>query len=164
MKRTLAALVFMLAVAVLVAGCGKTEEMKKLESDLNAEIMKKHDDLMKSMTGLDELTAQITAAMTKHDELVKKFPRLTAGHESADLVAAQEKITAAKAAMESWMQGFKPFDLEAKHEDVVAGMTTSKNALVAMEEQFSDAMTAAKDALAAHAKAAETVMAKKKIR
>jgi tRNA splicing ligase len=160
MKHVLASLVLLLAVSVLVAGCGKTEEMKKMESSLNAEIMQKHDDLMKTMSGLDDLTAQITAAMTKHDEMVKKYPRLVAGHESSDLVAAQEKITAAKTAMENWMKGFKPFDLDAKHEDVLASMTVTKDALTAMEKQFNEAMGTAKEALAAHEKAAEMVMAK----
>lgn len=160
MKHALAGLVLLIAVSILVAGCGKTEEMKKMESSLNAEIMKKHDDLMKSSSGLDDLTAQITAAMTKHDEMVKKYPKMVAGHESADLVAAQEKITAAKTAMENWMKGFKPFDLEEKHEVVLSGMTATKDALVAMEKQFDDAMSTAKGALAAHEKAAEMVMAK----
>ncbi len=160
MKHALAGLVLLIAVSILVAGCGKTEEMKKMESSLNAEVMQKHDDLMKSMSGLDDLTAQITAAMTKHDEMVKKYPKMVAGHESADLVAAQEKITAAKTAMENWMKGFKPFDPEAKHEVVLSGMTVTKDALVAMEKQFADAMSTAKGALAAHEKAAAMVMAK----
>ena len=160
MKHVLLALSIVIAVAVLLAGCGKSAEMKKIETALNSEVMAKHDELMKSMSGLDELTAQITTAITKHDELVAKYPKLTEGHTGADLVAAQEKITAAKAAMENWMKGFKAYDPEGKHEDVVAGLTSTKDALAAIETQFTEAMTTAKDALASHTKAADDLMAK----
>lgn len=160
MKNTLIALTLVMAVAVLLAGCGKSEEMKKIESALNSEVMAKHDELMKGVAGLNDLTAQITAAVAKHDELVAQYPKLTEGHASADLVAAQEKITAAKNAMDEWMKGFKPYDPKGKHEEVVAGLTAQKDALVGLEKQFSEAMTAAKDALASHTKAADDLMAK----
>ncbi len=160
MKHVLLALSLVIVVAILLAGCGKSEEMKKVETAINAEVMAKHDELMKSMSGLDELTAQITAATARHDELVAKYPKLVTGHTGADLVAAQAKIAAAKAAMENWMAGFKPYDPEGKHEDVVAGLTVNKDALGAMQTQFADAMTAAKDALAGHTTAADDLMAK----
>jgi hemerythrin len=160
MKHALIALTLVVAVAVLLAGCGKSEEMKKIETALNTEVTAKHDEMMKSMAGLEDLTAQITTAVAKHDELVAKFPKLTTGHTTADLVAAQEKITAAKTAMEEWMKGFKPYDPEGKHEEVVAGLTATKDALAGMEKQFTEAMTVAKDALASHTKAADDLMAK----
>lgn len=161
MKQLLLAVSLLALVAVLLAGCGKSEEMKQIEAAMNKEIMDKHDELMKSMGTLDELTAQIAEATKKHDELVKKFPKLAAGHDATDLVAAQEKITAAKAAMDNWMKGFKPFDMEAEHEVVISGMTTTKNTLLDMEKQFTGAIDAAKAAISAHAAAAETVAKKK---
>ncbi len=45
--------ILLIAVAVLFAGCGKSDEMKKLEAGLNTEVMQKHDDMMKAMSGLD---------------------------------------------------------------------------------------------------------------
>jgi uncharacterized lipoprotein YehR (DUF1307 family) len=36
-----------IAVAVLCAGCGKSDQMKKLEADLNTEVMQKHDDMIR---------------------------------------------------------------------------------------------------------------------
>ena len=136
MKNALIALTLVVAVAVLLAGCGKSEEMKKIETALNTEVM------------------------AKHDELVAKYPKETTGHTTADLVAAQEKITAAKTAMEEWMKGFKPYDPEGKHEAVVAGLTATKDALAGLEKQFAEATTAAKDALASHTKTADDLMAK----
>lgn len=159
MKQALFALTLVIAVAVLLAGCGKSEEMKKIESALNTEVMTKHDGLMKAMSGLDELSGQINAAVAKHDELVAKLPKYTAGMTSTDLTAAQEKITAAKSAMDEWMKGFKPYDPKGKHEEVVAGLTSAKDALTTIEKQFGDATAMAKDAVASHTKAADDLMA-----
>ena len=160
MKNVIAALFLVLMVAVLLAGCGKSEELKKVEATLNTEVMQKHDDLMKSMAGLDELTAQIDATMVKHEELVKKYPKQTATHKAGDLMTAKDRILAAKAKMETWMKGFKPYDVQAKHEEVMASLTKNKDELIAMQQQFTGAMTFAKDAIATHMKAADELLAK----
>lgn len=159
MKQVLFALTLVVAVAVLLAGCGKSEEMKKIESALNTEVMTKHDALMKAASGLDELSAQINTAAAKQKELVAKLPKYTAGMTTTDLTAAQEKINAAKSAMEEWMKGFKPYDPQGKHEEVVAGLTSAKDALTAIEKQFTDATAMAKDAVASNTKAADDLMA-----
>jgi hypothetical protein len=145
---------------VLLAGCGKSEELKKLEATLNTEVMQKHDDLMKSMAGLDVLTDQIDAAMAQHNDLVKKYPKQTATHKAGDLMTAKDRVLAAKAKMETWMKGFKPYDVEAKHEEVMASLTKNKDELIAMQQQFTGAMTFAKDAIAGHTKVAQELMAK----
>jgi hypothetical protein len=160
MKNMMLAMFLVLMVAVLLSGCGKSEEQKKIEATLNTEVMQKHNDLMKSMTTLDELSAQIDAAMAKHDELVKKYPKQTANHKAGDLMTAKDRIVAAKAKMEKWMKGFKPYDVAAKHEEVMASLTKSKDELVAIQDQFTAAMTFAKDAIASHTKAADELLAK----
>lgn len=164
MKQMPLALSLVMLVAVLLAGCGKSEEMKKIETALNKEMMDKHDALMKSIADLDDLTAQIDTAMTKHDALVKQFPKLTEGHTATDLVAAQEKIAAAKSAMDSWMRSFKPYDPEAKHDAVIAALGIEKDELTAMQKQFNEAISAAKVALKTHATATEIVTKKTKKR
>jgi hypothetical protein len=158
MKQMLVALSLVMLVAVLLAGCGKSEEMKKIEAALNKEVMDKHDEIMKSVSQLDELTTQIGTATAKHDEIIKKYPKLTEGHTASDLVAAQEKISAAKAAMDTWMRTFKPYDTEGKHEEVIAGLGVEKDELLALQKQFDEAITAAKVALNTHTAAAEIVM------
>lgn len=85
MKQMLVALSLVMLVSILLAGCGKSEEMKKMEAALNKEVMEKHDEIMKSVSRLDQLTAQIGIATTKHDELIKKYPKLTEGHTASDL-------------------------------------------------------------------------------
>ena len=166
MRNVLLALSLVIVVAILLAGCGKSEEMKKIESALNSEVMAKHDELMKSMSGLETLNDQITVATAKCDELMAKYPKLTKEFSNAELTAAQEKIASAKSAMETWMKGFKPYDPELKHEEAVAALTANKDALGAMEKQLTEAMDAAKGALANSTKAADDLMAKvgKKLR
>lgn len=160
MKQMLIVLSLVLLVAVLLAGCGKSDEAKKIEAALNTEVMAKHDAIMKLVPELDSLTAGITRVMANHDALVKKYPDLTAGHAASDLVVAQEKITAAKAAMDAWMRAFRPYDPDQKHEVVVAALTVEKEALTAMEKQFADARITALNAIAAHEVAADMVIVK----
>jgi len=160
MKNVIAGLFLLLMVAVLLAGCGKSEELKKVEATLNTDVMQRHDDLMKSLAGLNVLTDQIDVTMAKHNELVKKYPKQTATHKAGDLMTAKDRILAAKAKMETWMKGFKPYDVKAKHEDVMASLTKNKDELMAMQEQFTSAMTFTKDAIAGHTKMAEELMAK----
>jgi hypothetical protein len=107
---------------------------------------------------MDSLTAIITTVTAKHDSLIRKYPAQSAGHTAADLVAAQEKIAAAKAAMDTWMRGFKPYDAEAKHDGVLAGLNTQKDELIAITKQFAEARTAALEAIAAHEVAADKVL------
>jgi hypothetical protein len=160
MKQVLLALSLVVLVAGLLTGCGKSDEMKKIEAALNTEVMDKHEVIMKLVPELDLLTTRITAVTAKHDSLVKKYPALTTGHAATDLVSAQEKIAAAKATMDTWMRSFKPYDPEAKHEGVIAALNIQKDELVAIEKQFADAQQAAAEAIAAHESAADNVIAK----
>jgi predicted small lipoprotein YifL len=160
MKQVFLALSLVLLVAGVLTGCGKSDEMKKVEAALNAEVMDKHEAVMKLVPEMDQVTSHISAVMARHDSLVKKYPALTAGHTTADLVAAQEKIAAAKAAMDAWMRSFKPYDPEAKHDAVIAGLNVQKDELTSIEKQFVDARRAAFDALAKHEVAADVVIAK----
>jgi capsule polysaccharide export protein KpsE/RkpR len=146
--------------AVLFAGCGKSDEMKKLEAGLNTEVMQKHDDLMKAMSGLDATAGQITSLIAKQDSLAKLFPKKFEGQTVADLVNAKEKLEAAKAAMMTWMKGFKPYDPEMKHEMVMESLTKTKDDLATVEKQIEDAMSAAKNAVADHSKVLDELTAK----
>lgn len=150
----------MVAFAVLFAGCGKSDEMKKLEAGLNTEVMQKHDDLMKAMAGLDATAGEITAFMTKHDSLAKLFPKKFVGHDATDLLAAKEKLEAVKGTMDAWMKGFKPYDPEMKHEMVMESLKKTKDELGAVDNQFQAAIAAAKEAVANHSKMIDELAAK----
>ena len=152
--------IVLIAVAVLFAGCGKSAEMKKLEAGLNTEVMQKHDDMMKAMSGLDVAVGQITTVIAKHDSLAKLFPKQLAGHDATDLLAAKEKLESAKGAMTAWMKSFKPYDPTAKHEMVMESLKKTKDDLGVVENQFQAALTTAKEAVANHAKIMDELAAK----
>ena len=78
----------------------------------------------------------------------------------AHFFTSDEKITAAKAAMDTWMRSFRPYDPDAKHDAVIAGLNVQKDELVAMEKQFAEARQAATEAITAHEAAASELIAK----
>jgi hypothetical protein len=161
MKRIQLVACVLVAVALFFAGCGKSDEFKKLEAGLNTELMQKHDDLMKAMSGLDAAAERITSVIAQHDSLAKLFPKELAGHDIADLTAAKAKLDAAKGAMMGWMKGFKPFDPTGKHEEVMAQLQKSKDELSAVSRQFEEALSTAKAAVETHTKFAEELAAAK---
>jgi hypothetical protein len=160
MKKLVLVAFVLAAVAVLFAGCGKSDEVKKLEAGLNTEIMQKHDDLMKEVASLETVAGRLTAIATQQDSLAKLFPKQFAGQETTDLLAAKEKLDAAKNAMMAWMKGFKPYDPQMKHEMVMDSLTKTKTELTAMEHQFQEALAVAKDAVAKHSVLLDQLAAK----
>jgi len=150
----------LLIVAAALVGCGKSADMKKLESDLNAEIQKVHEKQMASMKVLDSLTASLDVAMAKHTELAAKFPKALEGHSAGDIAAAKEQIAGAKSAMDSWMKAYKPYDETLAHEQVMAKLNKDMEGLMGTQTQLDAAMKGASDVITGHAKAAAEVMAK----
>ena len=149
-----------LVIAAALVGCGKSADMKKLETDLNAEIQKVHEVQMESMKVLDSLTASLDATMAKHTELAAKYPKALEGHSADDIAAAKEQIAGAKSAMGSWMKAYKPYDESLPHEQVMAQLNKDMEGLMGMQTQLAAAMKAASDVITSHAKAADEVMAK----
>lgn len=158
MKQAMYALVLLLTVGLVLAGCGKSEALKKMESELNSQVMKLHDEQMKSADGLKDVVGQIDAAIANHEGLAKKFQKKMGDHNVNDLVAAKEKIASVQSQMETWMKGFKKYDEEAKHEDVMKQLTTYKDELTAMGQSINETMTAAKSALDSHAAFAASLL------
>jgi hypothetical protein len=150
----------LLFVAAALAGCGKSDELKKVESDLNAEIQKVHIKQMATMKVLDSLSTALEVTMAKHTELVAKFPKAVEGHTADDIAAAKTRIADAKTAMDNWMKSYKPYDAEQPHEQVMAHLNKDMEGLMGMQTQVDAAMKGASDVITAHAKAAEEVMAK----
>jgi hypothetical protein len=154
-------LVSCLAVAaVLLAGCGKTADQKKLETDLNNQVQKLHDVGMSKMSQLADLSGQIDKALAKHDSLAKAYPKLFAAHPTDDLKAAGEAITAAKTSMDTWMKGYKKFDPEALHEQNMAQLNKDVTDLTKLNGAIESAVTGATKALDSHSAIAAEILAK----
>ncbi len=120
MKRLSAMVIFALFCSLLLASCGKTSEQKQMESDLNKRVMQLHDSGMAKMRQAQGLDAQLDSAKALHDSLAAKFPKDAAGHSGDDIAQAKGKIESAQAAMHAWMSTHKPYDPEAKHDEVMA--------------------------------------------
>jgi PBP1b-binding outer membrane lipoprotein LpoB len=157
MKHTITAA--LLAVAVLLAGCGKSEMQTKLETELNDEITKLHDGAMATYNQAKDLTAEIDAAMANHTEMAAKYAKQFAGHSSDDLVAAKDKLAATVASMDAWMKEFKPYDPEMPHEQVIASLTKSKDDVMKMKTELETSVSEAMGVLNSHKTFAEQVMA-----
>lgn len=148
-----------LAVALLLAGCGKSELQTKLETELSDQITKLHDGAMATYNQAKDLTTQLDAALVSHNELAAKHAKQFAGHSADDITAAKEKLTAAIASMDTWMKEFKPYNPEMPHEQVITTLTKSKDDALKMKDELESAVSGALSTLDAHKTFAEQVMA-----
>jgi len=145
---------------MLMAGCGKSAEFKKMESDLFASVSAMHDDGMSLMNRERDLSAQIDDAIAGYDSMAAKFPKEFEGHSSDDLKAAKEKLAGAAASMKEWMAGMKPYDPAMDHAEVMAQLTKAKDGIAKVKNEFQDAFSSAAVALEAHKAFAEEITAK----
>lgn len=153
-------LVLTAAVAIVLAGCGKSAEQKKLESDLNAAITKAHDEEMATMKVLDSLASAVDAATAQHNELAAKYAKLVTGHTSDDLTSALGKIASAKKSMDEWMKAYRPYDETTPHEQAMAKLNKDMQDLMTVKTQMDDAIKTASAAVTNHTKFADELLAK----
>lgn len=146
--------------ALLVAGCGKSAEFKKLESDLFASVHSMHDEGMSLMNQGRDLSAKIDDAIATYDSMAAKYPKVFEGQSSDDLKAAKEKLAGAAASMKEWMAGMKPYDATMDHTEVMAQLTSAKEGITKVKGQFQDAITSATTALENHKAFAEQMASK----
>jgi hypothetical protein len=152
--------VLAIAAAILIAGCGKSEEFKKLESSLYASVTSMHDEGMSMMNKGAALSATLDDAIAKHDSMAAKYPKQFQGQSSDDLKAAKEKLATATASMKEWMSGMKPYDPSMDHTEVMAQLTKAKDGITKVKADFQDAIGAATAALENHKAFAEDMAAK----
>ena len=73
MKYTILSVVAILGISLLLVGCGKSEAFKKMETELNGQVMKMHEGQMQAVDEMKGLVTQIDAAIANNGELAKKF-------------------------------------------------------------------------------------------
>jgi hypothetical protein len=146
--------------AILIAGCGKSAEFKKLESDLFASVSSMHEDGMSLMNQGRDLSAKIDDAIAMYDSMAAKYPKVFEGQSSDDLKAAKEKLAGAAASMKEWMSGMKPYDPTMDHTEVMAQLTGARDGITKVKAQFQDAITSATTALENHKAFAEQMASK----
>jgi len=157
MKTPVSFIVVLLSFAII--GCGKTADQKKMEADLNAEVLKMHEKQMKEIEEIRDLMAGIDIELMSYDKLVNEHPKQMAGHTPDDLVSAKKMLLSAKSAMESWMTGYKMYDAGAKHEEAMAKLGKDKDDLTKVQASIDAAKEIARAALDAHRQLAEQITA-----
>jgi hypothetical protein len=160
MKQNAVLPVLMVAAAVLIAGCGKSAEFKKLESDLFTSVTAMHDDGMSLMNKGRDLSAKIDDAIALYDSMAAKYPKEFEGHSSDDLKAAKEKLAGAASSMKEWMAGMKPYDPTMDHTEVMAQLTRAKEGITKVKGDFQNAISSATTALESHKSFADEMAAK----
>jgi outer membrane murein-binding lipoprotein Lpp len=161
MKTSSLTLFVLLLSALLLAGCGKSAQQKQMEADLNTRVMQLHDSGMAKMRQAQTLDAQLDSALTMHDSLAGKFPRESTGHSSTDINDAKQKIASARAAMEAWMAGHKPYDENAKHEETMSMLNADLQGIEKVSAQLDTAIVDATGTIENHRKFAADLLAKK---
>jgi hypothetical protein len=145
---------------LLIAGCGKSAEFKKLESDLFSSVTTMHDDGMSLMNKGRDLSAKIDDAIATYDSMAAKYPKVFEGQTSDDLKAAKEKLATAATSMKEWMAGMKPYDPTMDHTEVMTQLSNAKDGITKVKTQFQEAITAATTALENHKAFAEQMAGK----
>lgn len=161
MSRRSLPLLLVLAVAVLLAGCGKSAEMKQMETDLYKSVTTMHDEGMGLMNKANQALADIETSIAENEKLAAAHPKEVAAHSMDDLTAAKQKLTGAVTSMKEWMAGFKPYDPTKKHEEVMAELGKTKDGIAKVKANFDEALAAAKTAIDTHTAFATELAAKK---
>jgi len=146
--------------ALLIAGCGKSAEFKKLESDLFASLATLHDEGMALMGKGSDLSAMINDAIATYDSLAAKYPKEFTGQSTDDLIAAKEKLANARASMKGWMAGMKPYDPTMDHTEAMEQLSKAKEGITKVNADYHDAISAATTAIENHRAFAEELTAK----
>lgn len=160
MKQNALLTLLIAGAVVCAAGCGKSDEFKKLESDLFASVTAMHDDGMSLMNKGRDLSARIDDAIAMYDSMAVKYPKNFAGQSSDDLKAAKQKLETATTSMKEWMAGMKPYDPAMDHTEAMDQLTKAKEGITKVKGEFQDAISAATAALDSHKALAEEMAAK----
>jgi ABC-type siderophore export system fused ATPase/permease subunit len=75
-------------LALLFAGCGKSQEQKKMEADLNSEVNALKKDVESSLSGFGELRNKLDATRQMHNDLQKKHAEKMKNHSADDITTA----------------------------------------------------------------------------
>ena len=148
MKMLSALLVIIFAFTVI--GCGPSEEQKKMVADLTTEVTTMVNNATTSLTKMDDIAGQITAAVSGSEQLTAKFPKEAAMVTDgvSKLTAAKDRLMSVKDNVSAWLQNYKTPDLATmKFDDVLAKLKTSKDELTTATSEIDGALGAATAAL-----------------
>jgi hypothetical protein len=118
--------VVLLVALFLMIGCGKSDEQKKAEEDLNSQIMKLHDYSMASMDKIEQLQTTIDSviALTEAAGKARVDQTVVSG-----LRSGKSALENAASDMDKWMEEYRPYDQTRDHAAVMEELTKEKERL-----------------------------------
>ena len=160
MRFSLVSIALVAALALVIAGCGKTAEQQKMETDLNAEVMALQKDVQSDVAGFADLQAKLDDAMKMHKDLMKKYAKKMKGHTMEDVAAAKQGLDAAKTEADAALNGLTAYDEKMDHEQAMAKLNQDKETLSKAKDKVVAALTAANAAISNHEKMKASLTAK----
>ena len=153
-------LLMVLALALIVAGCGKTSEQRKMEQELNAEVTALRSDVESNVAGFTELQTKLDATLQMHKQLVKRYAKKMKGHTADDIPVAKQGLDAAKNEAQTVLMALKNYDEKMEHDQAMARLKHDKESLVKIMDVVAEAANTANAVIANHEKVKSSLMPK----
>ncbi len=152
--------VLVAALALIIAGCGKTREHQKMESDINAEVMALQKNVASNLARYTDLQTKLDATLKMHKELMKKYAKRMKGHTAEDIAAAKRGLDAAKGEAETALKALTAYDERMDHEQAMQKLNLDRESLMRIKDVVVGAMSAANVAIDDHEKMKSGLTAK----
>jgi hypothetical protein len=160
MKYSRLSFVLFAAMALIITGCGKTQEQLKMEKALNTEVKTLQKDVESNLAGFSDLQARLDATLKMHKELAKKYAKKMKGYTAEDVTAAGKGLDAAKVEAETALKALKAYDKEMDHEKAVLKLKQDKQSLTMIKDKIVGATSSANTAITNHEKMKSQLTAK----
>lgn len=160
MKNVLA----IVAMALIVlAGCGPSEEQRKMLADLTSEVTGMVNAAQSSLGNLDNITSQLASAVANGDSLAMKFPKEAPAITAAvnQVKSAADRVSGVKNNVSDWLKNYQAPDLtKMKFDEVISRLKKNKDDLTTATSEIEGALSAANSALEGYKSVAAGLMAK----
>jgi hypothetical protein len=147
-------------LALLFAGCGKSQEQKKMEADLNSEVNALKKEVESSLSGFDELRNKLGATLQMHNELQKKYAKKMKNHSADDITTAGRMLETAKEAADVALANLSSYKEQLPHDQAMKALNQNKEALVRAKDRVAEAIQSATAALSNHEQMKNTLTKK----
>jgi hypothetical protein len=150
-------------VALLIAGCGPSEEQKKMQADLTNQVAEMANATQASLGKMDDITAQVASAIASMDTLAKRFPKDTVviAGASNQLKSANERLASVKENVSAWLSNYKsPDPSKMKFDELISDLKKSKDDLTSANGEIEGALSNATSALDGYKSVAANIATK----
>jgi hypothetical protein len=160
MRFPFVSLLLVAALALMVAGCGKTSEQRKMEHDLNAEVTALRGEVESNLAIFTELQTTLDETLKMHKQLLKKYAKKMKGHTADDIGVVKQSLDTAKNEANTVLMALKAYDEKMDHDQAMARLNQDKESLAKIMGVVTGAANAANTVIANHEKVKSGLTAK----